>query len=152
MICPYCKSDKISLNENSEYVCTECGTVLGFELMPPRIKFEAPLRRESRLLVYLEKETKKTVKKRYSELVRFYLAKIARELGRLELEQVAWATFTALDKRVYQGKNPRVIAAALAYLAAEKLGFHIHKQQIAVILSISKFSIRDTVTKLRRYV
>jgi transposase-like protein len=99
MICPYCKSDKISLNENSEYVCTECGTVLGFELMPPRIKFEAPLRRESRLLVYLEKETKKTVKKRYSELVRFYLAKVARELSCLELEQVAWATFTALDKR-----------------------------------------------------
>jgi transcription initiation factor TFIIIB Brf1 subunit/transcription initiation factor TFIIB len=51
-----------------------------------------------------------------------------------------------------RGKNPRVIAAALAYLAAEKLGFHIHKQQIAVILNISKFSIRDTVTKLRRYV
>jgi transcription initiation factor TFIIIB Brf1 subunit/transcription initiation factor TFIIB len=152
MICPYCKSDKISLNENGEYVCTECGTVLGFELMPPRVKFEAPLRRESRLLMYLEKETKETVKKRYSELVRFYLAKVARELGRPELEQVAWSMFTTFDKRVYQGKNPRVIAAALVYLAAEKSGSHIYKQQIAVILNISKFTIRDTVTKLRRHV
>jgi transcription initiation factor TFIIIB Brf1 subunit/transcription initiation factor TFIIB len=152
MICPYCKSDKIILNENGEYVCTDCGTVVGYELVLPRVKLEMPLRRESRLLVFLQRETKETVKRKYSELVRFYVAKTARELGRPDLEHVALSTFQGLDKRVYQGKNPRVLAAALVYMAAEKTGYHIHKQQIALLLNISKFSIRDTVTKLRRHV
>jgi len=152
VICQYCKSDKIILNENGEYVCTNCGTVIGYELVLPRAKPEMPLRRGSRLVIFLERETREMVKRRYSELVKFYVAKVARELGRPDLERVALATFQGLDKRVYQGKNPRVLAAALVYMAAEKTGYHIHKQQIALLLNISKFSIRDTVTKLRRHV
>jgi len=151
-MCQYCKSDKIILNENGEYVCTDCGTVIGYELVSPRAKFEMRLRRENRLLVFLEKEMRGTVKRKYSELVKFYVAKIARELSRPDLERVAMSIFQHIDKRVYQGKNPRVLAAALVYMAAEKTGHHIHKQQIALLLNISKFSIRDTVTKLRRHV
>ena len=58
--------------------------------------------------------------------------------------------FKRLDKRVYQGRSPRVVAAALAYIAAERLGLYTHKRVIAEILNVSKLSIRDTATRLRR--
>jgi transcription initiation factor TFIIIB Brf1 subunit/transcription initiation factor TFIIB len=159
MGCPYCKSNKIVLNENSEYVCADCGTVLGFMLMPPRLSGElrAPLRMGHPLGMgrHIEKDIenggKFVFKKRYSELVRSYLAETAKKLGRPELDQEAWSIFSRIDKRVYQSKNPRAVAAALVYMAAEKRGFNVSKPQIAVILNVSKFTVRDMVGRLRRY-
>ena len=65
--------------------------------------------------------------------------------------RTALEIFKRLDKRVYQGKAPRVVAAALAYLAAERLGLYVRTQAIAKILNVSKYSVRDTAWRLRRY-
>ncbi|MGB9703959.1 MAG: TFIIB-type zinc ribbon-containing protein [Pyrobaculum sp.] len=152
MNCPYCKSENIVLVDG-EYVCKDCGSVIGPEVVPPRVKqiSVATLKRRV-VLILLEKETKEGVKKRYGEVVEFYITKIASELGREDVGKVAMEMFRKLDKRIYQGKSPRVIAAALSYLAAEQIGFYVHKQVIAKILGVSKFSIRDTASRLRRYV
>lgn len=152
MNCPYCKSGNIVLVDG-EYVCKDCGSVIGPEVVPPRVKQVIALIPKRRtVLVLLEKETKESVKRRYSDVVEFYVARIADELGRKDVGVVAMEIFKRIDKRVYQGKSPRVIAAAISYLAAEQLGFYVHKQTIAKILGISKFSIRDTASRLRRYV
>ena len=43
------------------------------------------------------------------------------------------------------------MAAALAYLAAGRLGLNVRKRVIVVILGVSKLSIRDTAYRLGRY-
>ena len=43
------------------------------------------------------------------------------------------------------------MAAALAYIAAERIGLFVHKWVVAEILNVSKFSIRDTAWRLRRH-
>lgn len=39
----------------------------------------------------------------------------------------------------------------MAYLAAERLKLYVHKQTIAEILKVSKFTIKDTAWRLRRH-
>ncbi|MFN7105135.1 MAG: TFIIB-type zinc ribbon-containing protein [Pyrobaculum sp.] len=151
MNCPYCKSDKIVLI-HGEYVCTNCGTVVGYEMVAPRTTYETPIRREKKIVLFLSKESKISIKKRYSELVKIYMEKICKEIKREDIAQEAFKLFTELDKRIWQGKNPRVVAAALVYLAAERRQLYLHKQKIAKILNISKYTIRDTVSKIRKYV
>lgn len=151
MICPYCSSDKIVLRDG-EYVCTECGTVVGYEVVPPRVKLATPVIKSRRIIALLEEEDKQTVKMKYSDMVKFYISKIARELGVAGIEQEAMRLFSALDKRAYQGKSPRAVAAAVVYLATERARYHVHKRDIAALVNISKFTVRDTVSRLRRYV
>ncbi|MEM4793317.1 MAG: hypothetical protein QXS00_10440 [Pyrobaculum sp.] len=43
------------------------------------------------------------------------------------------------------------MAAILAYIAAERLGIYVHKRVIAETLKVSKFTIRDTAWRLKRY-
>jgi len=149
--CPYCNSDKVILVDG-EYVCTECGTVVGYEALPPMVTKIKPIKKIRQILIILEKEKKEIIKTKYSDIVKYYIAKICRELGSQELEKETLKLFSAIDKRAWQGKSPRVIAASLVYLAAERLNYHIHKRQIGEIVNVSKFSIRDTVVKLRKYV
>jgi len=156
MECPYCKSNRVIVNDNGEYVCADCGTVLGFMLMPPRAEFRAPLRMGHlgmgrRVEKDIEDSGKFIFKKKYGELVRLHLAKAAKKLDCPGLDQEALSIFSRIDKRVYQSKNPRAIAAALVYIAAEKRGLNISKPQIAMALNISKFTVRDMVRRLRRY-
>lgn len=151
MICTYCKSDKIVLIDG-EYVCTSCGTVVGYELVAPIVKLTVSPRRENRIFVKLGEEKKEVVKKKYSEVVLYYIDKICTDLGINEVRYVSYELFRTLDKRVYQGKNPRVVAASIVYLAAERLGVHIIKQNIAKVVKVSKLTIRDTVSKFRKYV
>ncbi|AAL63960.1 TFIIB-type zinc ribbon-containing protein [Pyrobaculum aerophilum] len=152
MKCPYCQSMNITLADG-EYVCRDCGTVLGPEVVPPRPRQVLPVPvRHKLIMLALEQENKKSIKKKYSEMVKMYTGKVAEALGVPEVTVVALQIFQRLDKRIYQGKSPRVIAAAVAYLAAERLGIYIHKQVIAKILGVSKFSIRDTASRLRKYV
>ncbi|MEM1597710.1 MAG: transcription initiation factor IIB family protein [Pyrobaculum sp.] len=150
MICTYCKSDKVRLVDGT-YVCTECGTVLGYEMMPPIFK-DVPLRKTSTLVILLNKEDKKTIKRKYSEIVEYYITKICEGLGMPELREDAVRLFKNLDRRIYQGKNPKVLAASIVYIAADRQQIYIHKSNIAEILKISKYSIRDTVLKLRKHV
>ena len=151
LICPYCQSTNVAAG--GKYVCRDCGTVLGPVLMPPRQPPPTPLRHAAaryRLIMALEREDKRNVRRRYSEIVKMHLGKIAEALG-AEVAAVALEMFRSLDRRVYQGRSPRVVAASLAYIAAERLGIYVHKRTIAEILNVSKFSIRDTATRLRRH-
>ena len=79
-----------------------------------------------------------------------YLDKIAKAVG-VEVAAVALEMFRSLDRRVYQGKSPRVVAATLAYIVADRFGLYTHKRIVAEILNVSKFSIRDTAWRLRRH-
>lgn len=151
MKCTYCNSDKVILVDG-EYVCTECGTVVGYEALPPIVTKVQPIKKIKQILMILEKEKREIIKTKYSDIVKYYIAKICRELGSPELEREALELLSTIDKRVWQGKSPRVIAASLVYLAAERLNYHFHKRQIGEIVKVSKFSIRDTVVKLRKYV
>lgn len=150
MICTYCKSDKVRIVDGA-YVCTNCGTVLGYEMLPTVFR-EAPIRKTNTLIIFLNRENKKSIKRKYSELVEFYINKICEELNKPELRENALQLFKNLDKRIYQGKNPKVLAASIVYITADKQQVYIHKSTIAKILKISKFSIRDTVLKLRKHV
>ena len=148
--CPYCQSTNVVAV--GEYVCRDCGTVIGPVLVPPRQPPSPPLRHAAaryRLIMALGREDKRSAKRRYSEIVKMHLDKIAEALG-AEVAVTALEIFKRLDKRVYQGRSPRVVAAALAYIAAERLGLYVHKRVIAKILNVSKFSIRDTATCLRK--
>jgi len=151
MKCTYCNSDKVILVDG-EYVCTECGTVVGYEALPPIITKVKPIKKIKQMLIILEKEKKEIIKTKYSNVVKYYIVKICRELKSPELEREAIKLFSTIDKRAWQGKSPRVVAASLVYLAAERLNYHINKRQIGEIVNVSKFSIRDTVVKLRKYV
>ena len=164
--CPYCQSTNIAAD--GEYVCRDCGAVLGPVLMPPRqtppARYKpAPLTPAGRRLMKILKEeaagrenvkrveSVKPIKRRYLDMVKEHLDKIADALG-AEVAAVALEIFQRLDKRVYQGKAPKVIAAALAYLAAERLGLHVRARTIARILNVSKYSVRDTAWRLRRQI
>ena len=152
--CPYCRSANVVVADG-EYVCRDCGTVLGPVLLPPVPEQPPPalLRhtaaRYRLVMLALEREDKRSVRRRYGEVVKMHLGKIAEALG-AEVAVTALEIFNHLDKRVYQGRSPRVVAATLAYIAADMLGIYVHKQTIAEILNVSKFSIRDTATRLRK--
>lgn len=153
MRCTYCKSEKITLS-NGEYVCTSCGTVLGPELVAPIVVVNLqPSRKSRQIVIKLAEEKRETVRIRYGELVRYYIGKAALSFPQSqEVEKIAIALFEKVDKLKIQGKSPRVVAAALVYLALEKLGQDIPKQKIGDILKVSKYTIRDTIPKLRKYV
>ena len=147
--CPYCQSANVAAD--GEYVCRDCGTVIGPVLAPPLLKEAPPPPQKYRLIMAaLEQVDKKSVRRRYSEVVKMHLDKVAKALG-AEVAVAALETFKRLDKRVYQSRSPRVVAATLAYLAAERLGIYVHKSVVAEILKVSKFTIKDTAWRLRQY-
>ena len=166
--CPYCRSTNIAAE--GEYVCRECGTVLGPVSLPPIVELApakqasasrkpaspvpAPLRRAfewyREYVATLEQEGRRRVKRRYLDMVKMHLDKIAVVLGD-RVATVALEIFQRLDKRAYQSKSPRVVAAALAYLATRRLGLYTHKRVIAEILNVSKFSIKDTAWRFKRH-
>ncbi|MEM4754821.1 transcription initiation factor IIB family protein [Pyrobaculum sp.] len=127
--CPYCQSANVVAV--GEYVCRDCGTVIGPVFMPPLLKEEPqPPPRYRLIMAALEREGRRSVRRRYSEIVEMYLNKVSKALG-AEVAAVALEMFKRLDKRVYQSRSPRVVAATLAYLAAERLGIYVHKRVIA---------------------
>lgn len=147
--CPHCQSANVAAV--GEYVCRDCGTVIGPVLAPPATKEVPPPPPKYRIIMAaLEQVDKRSVRRRYSEIVEMHLDKIAKALG-AEVAAVALEMFKRLDKRVYQGRSPRVVAATLAYLAAERLGIYVHKSVVAKILKVSKFTIKDTAWRLRRH-
>ena len=149
LTCPHCRSANVAAV--GEYVCRDCGTVLSPVLLPPvPEKTPPPPPRYRLIMAVLEQEDKKSVKRRYIEIVKMYLDKVAEALG-AEVAAVALKLFRGLDRRVYQGKSPRVVAAALAYIAADRLGLNVRKRTIAEILGVSTLSIRDTAWRLRRH-
>ncbi len=151
MRCSHCQSERVILVWG-EYVCTDCGTVLGYEMLPPISKTIPLTKRDVKIRLEFREETPIVVKKRYSELVLMYIRQISEKLGDAQLEKDATKLFYNLGRRIWRGKNPRVVAASLVYLAAEKRQRYLHKNSVAEIVNISKFTVRDTVSKLRKYV
>ena len=160
--CPYCRSTNIAAD--GEYVCRDCGTVIGPVLLPPIVELTqtshkvspthipAPLRRAFEWYREYVKggKYKKSVKRRYLDMVKEHLDEIAEALG-AEVAAVALELFRGLDKRVYQGRSPRVVAATLAYIAAERLRLYTHKRVIAEILGVSKQTIGNAASRLRKH-
>ena len=166
--CPYCHSTNIVVD--GEYVCRECGAVLGPVFLPPIVELApakqasasckpaspvpAPLRRAfewyREYMAILEQEGRRRVKRRYLDMVREHLDKVAVAFGG-KVVAVALEIFQRLDKRVYQAKSPRVVAATLAYLATQRLGMNVRKRAIAEIPGVSALSIRDTAYRFRKH-
>ena len=98
--CPYCQSTNVVAV--GEYVCRDCGTVLGPVLVPPRQPPPTPLRHAPArygLIMALGREDKRSVRRRYSEIVKMHLGKVAEALG-AEVAAVALELFRGLDRRV----------------------------------------------------
>ena len=120
--CPYCRSTDIVVD--GEYVCRECGTVLGPVYLPPIVELApakqtsasrkpaspvpAPLRRAfewyREYVATLEQEGRRRVKRRYLDMVREHLDKVAVVFGG-KVATVALELFKRLDKRAYQAKS-----------------------------------------------
>lgn len=121
LICPHCQSSNVTAV--GEYICRDCGTVIGPVPMPPMLRqtpvpakhrptslrhVPAPLRyaaaRYRKYVMALEGEYKKSVKRRYLNIVKEHLDKVAEALGD-EIATVALEVFKRLGKRVYQGSR-----------------------------------------------
>lgn len=142
---------------DGEYVCRSCGSVIGPVLYAPRLKIEdvRPLLRRasaSILLASLNEEARGELKVSVEERIRRYIEEVAEALGIPEAAKKALELYDVIGKRRIQGKNPRVVAGALLYIAVNEYKLSIDKAAIANRLGISKLSIRDTATRLRRYV
>jgi len=138
MRCWYCGSEKVALVDG-EYVCTECGTVLGYEVRPPKWA--------ERALRALERETRATLRVKYSAIVEHYIYTVCRRLGEPELAEGALALFRSLPKTAWQGKSPRTVAAAVVYLAAGRYT----KRAVAEAAKVSPLSVRDVALKLKKH-
>jgi len=136
--CWYCGSERVAL-VGGEYVCTECGTVLGYELRPPRWAEKA--------LKALEREAKAALRAKYSLIVEHYIYAVCRRLGEPWLAERALALFRSLPRTAWQGKSPRTVAAAVVYLAAGRYT----KRSVADAAKVSPHSVRDVAGELKKY-
>lgn len=152
MRCNYCGSAKV-VNDNGEWVCSECGTVLGYELVAYVSPNAVIIAKKSHynILKNLEDKNKINIKKLYKELVEKYLKILDAEFG-TSYTETALRLIDRISKAAYQGKTPRVVAATLYYLVADMRGTHIDKSRIAGVVKISKHSIRDTASRIKKYV
>ncbi|AFA38049.1 hypothetical protein Pogu_0022 [Pyrobaculum oguniense TE7] len=92
--CPYCHSANVVAV--GEYACRECGTAIGPVLMPPATKEAPPPPPKYRLtMAALEQVDKRSVRWRYSEVVKMHLGKAAEVLG-AEVAAVALDIFKRL--------------------------------------------------------
>lgn len=155
MQCLYCGSSNIIIS-NGEYVCRICGSVLGPVLYFPRPRQREEIRRRAAvkiLLNILNEETRKGGPYRAEERMRKYLEELAAAFSIPQhIVEYAEGLYKSLDKRKIQGKNPRVLAGTLVYIAINEYKLNIDKSAIANKLNISKLSIRDTATLIRKYV
>lgn len=105
------------------------------------------------LLFKLNEETIKdaNIKINLKEKIKKYIEELHKDLGAPGYVLAeAIAVLDLINKRRIQGKNPRVVAATIFYLIANKHGLSYDKDLVAKRLGISKLSIRDTATYLRK--
>jgi len=138
--CWYCGSERVALVDG-EWVCTDCGTVLGCEVRPPRWA--------ERALWTLERESKVVLRAKYSLIVEHYIYAVCRRLGEPALTERAVALFRSLPKTAWQGKSPRAVAAAVVYLVASRLGYT--RRAVADTAKVSPLTVRDVALKLKKY-
>jgi len=168
MGCPVCGSRAV-VSPDGEYVCVECGTVLGPVYMWPVSRIEerlaekaAQLSKELRAVMvrrgaplrgwlelegaraWLEQKRRLTAWIPPSKRVEYYIEAAAAKLGlgRAAFEG-ALALYRGLDRRALVGKSPRVVAAVI--YAATCTPAHA----AAEALGVSPISVRETVRRLR---
>lgn len=153
MRCSYCGSDDIIIS-SGEYVCRKCGSVLGPVLYVPRIKYiQLERNKDIASKILLIQLNQKVIEKKYSysEKILMYIKVLCRELDLPEeVFRSSIQVLKDINKVKIQGKNPKVIAATIVYLISNKFKLNINKEQIARRLGISKLTIRDTATQLRK--
>jgi len=138
--CWYCGSERVALVDG-EWVCTDCGTVLGCEVRP--------LKWAEKALKVLERESRTTLRAKYSLIVEHYIYAVCRRLGEPALVESALALFRSLPKTAWQGKSPRTVAAAVVYLVASRLGYT--RRAVADAAKVSPYSVRDVALKFKKY-
>jgi len=170
MACPTCGNKAVVVSPDGEYVCVECGTVLGPVYMWPirgydqrlaekaaelskglrvvLVKRGVPLREWLELGIGREQlwqERKAAAWIPPSKRVEYYIEAAAAKLGlgRAALEE-ALALYRRLERRALVGKSPRVVAAAVIYAAT-----CTPARAAAEALGVSPISVKDTVRKLR---
>jgi transcription initiation factor TFIIIB Brf1 subunit/transcription initiation factor TFIIB len=135
--CRYCGSRDIVV-DGGEYICRSCGSVLGFAVyvesaQPParRVVVKLPVKRYTL----------------YRNAVLVYLQRLESALRAGALER-AVELFNRLDRRVYQGRRPKTVAAALYYLAGDPR--IVKRSDVAAVLSINERTVRDMTERLRK--
>jgi len=119
--CEFCGSTAVVVADG-QYVCSDCGTVLGVVYVAPQVAVELHSRVEQRPR---RKEPPKREKKplRLSDAIEFwigaYATLLAREPREAEaLRREALRFFRSLPRTAWQGKLPRTVAAAVLYLVS----------------------------------
>jgi len=163
-----CGSKAVVVSPDGEYVCVECGTVLGPVYMWPIRRVDERLAEKA---AQLSKGLRAVLVKRGvplrewvelggvrerprqvwradwvppSKRVEYYIEATAAKLGlsRTALEG-ALALYRGLERRALAGKSPRVVAAAMIYAAT-----CTPARAAAEALGVSPISVRETVRKL----
>ncbi|MEM3326354.1 MAG: cyclin family protein, partial [Thermoproteus sp.] len=135
----------------------DCGSVLGPVLYVPRAKlplYDSAVKKLSiKILLYeLNKEVTSTpVGVNQKEKIKRYIETLSKDLeAPKEVLLEAFKVVESIDRRKIQGKNPRVLAAAIFYLVSNRRRLIYDKDAIAKRLGVSKLSVRDAATFLRR--
>ncbi|MEZ0248418.1 MAG: TFIIB-type zinc ribbon-containing protein [Thermoproteus sp.] len=157
MNCPYCGSRRVVVS-SGEYVCADCGSVLGPVLYVPLTKlppYDNTIKKLSiKILLYkLNKEviTSTPIKINQKEKIKKYIESLSKDLeAPEEVLLEAFEVVESIDRRKIQGKNPKVLAAAIFYLVSNRRRLIYDKDAIAKRLGVSKLSVRDAATFLRR--
>lgn len=152
MRCDYCGSGRV-ISDRGEFVCIDCGTVLGYEVMasPSYDTLKIYRKIENKILIKLDNIDKNNVKILYRDLLLKYLDMLDKEF-KTNYKNDALKLIEKIKKSVYQSKTPKIMAATLYYIVADMHGNFIDKSKIAGVLKISKHSIRDTMCKIKKYV
>jgi len=169
MGCPVCGSKAVVVSPDGEYVCVECGTVLGPVYMWPIRRVDERLAEKA---AELSKGLRAVLVKRGiplrewlelgirrerpwqgwradwvppSKRVEYYIEATAAKLGlsKAAMEE-ALALYRRLERRALVGKSPRVVAAAVIYAAT-----CTPTRAAAEALGVSPISVKDTVRKLK---
>jgi len=156
------------VSPDGEYVCVDCGTVLGPVYMWPirvndqrlvekaaelskglravLVKRGVPLREWLELGGAGERQRRRLAAWiPPSKRVEYYIEVVAAKLGlsRSTVEE-ALALYRGLERRALAGKSPRVVAAAMIYAAT-----CTPARVAAEALGVSPISVKETVRKLR---
>jgi len=169
MGCPVCGGRAVVVSPDGEYVCAQCGTVLGPVYMWPVRRVDERLAEKATELwkVLRAVLVKRGVPLREwlelggakgrlrqgwradwvppSKRVEYYIEAAAAKLGlsRAALEE-ALALYRRLERRALVGKSPRVVAAAVVYAAT-----CTPARAAAEALGVSPITVKQTVRKLR---
>ncbi|ABO07864.1 transcription initiation factor IIB family protein [Pyrobaculum calidifontis] len=169
MACPVCGGRAVVVSPDGEYVCVQCGTVIGPVYMWPirrvderlaekaaelskglrlaLVKRGVPLREWLELegaRAWLEQKRRLTAWIPPSKRVEYYIEAAAAKLGlgRAALEE-ALALYRRLDRRALVGKSPRVVAAVIYTATCTPA------RAAAEALGVSPISVKATVRKLK---